>query len=112
VYMEVEQQRNDFEMNVQKAIKQFNVQPGQIELATKVDQIAQRRYDVTQRSYLLGRVAILDLNDSVNEKDGARRSYISALHNYWALYYTLRRLTLYDFEKNIPITEDYQLLIK
>ena len=112
VYMEVEQQRNDFEMNVQKTIKQFNVQPGQIELATKVDQIAQRRYDVTQRSYLLGRVAILDLNDSVNEKDGARRSYISALHNYWALYYTLRRLTLYDFEKDIPITEDYQLLIK
>ena len=112
VYMEVEQQRNDFEMNVQKTIKQFNMHSGQIELAFKVNQIAQRRNDITQRLYLLGQVSILDLNTSINEKDNAERSYISALYSYWDLYYSLRRLTLYDFEKNIPITEDYELLIK
>lgn len=55
---------------------------------------------------------ILDLNASISEKDSARRNYISALYNYWSLYYTLRSMTLYDFERNTMLTEDYHLLIE
>ena len=51
------------------------------------------------------------MNASISEKDSARRNYISALYNYWNLYYGLRSLTGYDFEKMIPITEDYELLL-
>jgi hypothetical protein len=52
------------------------------------------------------------LNASISEKDSARRNYISALYNYWSLYYTLRSMTLYDFERNTILTEDYHLLIE
>ena len=52
--------------------------------------------------YLLGKSSVLDLNASITEKDTARRSYITALYNYWSLYYTLRSITLYDFEKERP----------
>ena len=55
---------------------------------------------------------ILDLNASISEKDSARRNYVSALYNYWSLYYTLRSMTLYDFESNKLLTEDYNLLIE
>ena len=42
---------------------------------------------------------------SISEKDAARRNYITALYNYWSLYYTLRSITLYDFEVDAPLTE-------
>ena len=105
VYTEVEQSRNDFELNVIKMVKQFNLQADKVMIAQKTDQTAQRRNDVAQKLYLLGKSTILDLNASISEKDRARREYITALYNYWSLYYTLRSLTLYDFEKDAPLTE-------
>ena len=66
---------------------------------------------MARRLYLLGKSTILDLNAAIAEKDNSRRAYITALYNYWNLYYGLRSLTGYDFEKMIPITEDYELLL-
>jgi outer membrane protein TolC len=112
VYAQTDQYRTNFEMNVIKTVKQFNVQKNQLTVATKADYTAERRSDVARKLYLLGKSTILDLNASITEKDTAKRNYINTLYNYWALYYTLRSITLFDFEKNIPITEDYELLIK
>lgn len=112
VYTELEQSRTDFELNVAKLVKQFNLQADKVAIAYKTDQTAQRRNDVARRLYLLGKSTILDLNAAIAEKDNSRRSYITALYNYWNLYYGLRSLTGYDFEKKIPIIEDYSLLLK
>ena len=101
----------DFELNVAKIVKQFIIQAGKVAIAYKTDQTAQRRNDVARRLYLLGKSTILDLNAAIAEKDNSRRAYIAALYNYWNLYYGLRSLTGYDFEKMIPITEDYELLL-
>ncbi|MDR3308859.1 MAG: TolC family protein [Tannerella sp.] len=112
VYVQAEQARNDFEMNITRLVKQFNLQSNQLHVAIKADYTAERRNEVARKLYLLGKSTILDLNASITEKDTAKRNYITTLNNYWSLYYSLRSITLYDFEKNIPITEDYQLLIK
>jgi outer membrane protein TolC len=111
-YAQTDQYRTNFEMNVIKTVKQFNVQKNQLTVAIKADYTAERRSDVARKLYLLGKSTILDLHTSITEKDTAKRNYISTLYNYWLLYYTLRSITLFDFEKNIPITEDYELLIK
>lgn len=112
VYSQAEQERNNFEMNIIKLVKQFNQQPNRLKVAEKADYTAERRNEVARKLYLLGKSTILDLNASISEKDTARRNYINTLYNYWSMYYTLRSITLFDFEKDIPITEDYQLLIK
>jgi outer membrane protein TolC len=112
VYAQTDQYRTNFEMNVIKAVKQFNVQKNQLAVAVKADYTAEKRSDVARKLYLMGKSTILDLNASISEKDTAKRNYINTLYNYWSLYYTLRSITLFDFEKNIPITEDYELLIK
>ena len=112
VFTQVEQDMSIFEQNIQKVVKQFNIQNGRVAIAAKTDQTAERRNDVARRLYLLGQSTILDLNASIAEKDAAKRNYINALYNYWSLYYTLRSLTLYDFEKGIALTEDYEALIK
>ncbi len=112
VRTQVEQERTNFEQSISKLIKQFNIQPGNITIAAKTDRTAERRGEVARRLYILGKSTILDLNASIVEKDAAKRGYINALFNYWSLYYTLRSLTLYDFEKGIALTEDYNELIK
>lgn len=112
VYTELEQERMDFELNVAKLVKQFNLQADKVTIACKTDQTAQRRNDVARRLYLLGKSSILDLNAAIDEKDRSRRAYITALYNYWNLYYGLRSLTGYDFQKNLPILEDYSLLTR
>lgn len=107
VYTEIEQARTTFEQHVIKMVKQFNLQHDRVTIALKTDQTAQRRNEVAQKLYLLGKSDILDLNASISEKDRARRSYITALYTYWSLYYGLRSLTGWDFERNRELTEEY-----
>lgn len=111
VHTQVEQDKTDFDLNVRKLVKQFNLQAQRVGIAARTDNTAQRRAEVARKLYLLGKSSILDLNASVTEKDAARRNYISALHNYWSLYYTLRSITLYDFEKRITLAEDLENVI-
>jgi outer membrane protein TolC len=112
VFTQEEQNRNNFEQNILKVAKQFNLQAGKVAIAAKTDKTAERRNEVARRLYLLGQSTILDLNASVAEKDSAKRNYINALYNYWAFYFAIRSLTLFDFEKEIALTEDYTYLIK
>ena len=55
---------------------------------------------------------MLDLNASITEKDTARRNYLTALYDYWSLYYTLRSLTLYDFGQGCLLEEDLERLME
>ncbi len=107
VNTQVEQGMKDFELNVIRMVRQFNLQSQYVEVAAKTDRTADRRYEVAKRLYILGKSTILDLNASITEKDAARRSYIAALKSYWSLYYGLRSMTGYDFEKNIKIEENF-----
>ena len=107
VNTQAEQGMKDFELNVARMVRQFNLQSQYVEIAAKTTQTADRRYEVAKRLYILGKSTILDLNAATTEKDAAQRSYISALQSYWSLYYGLRSMTGYDFEKNQKIEENY-----
>lgn len=112
VQTQVEQDKTDFDLNIRKLVKQFNLQAQRVHIAARTDTTAQRRADVARRLYLLGQSTILDLNASITEKDSARRNYVTALYDYWSLYYTLRSLTLYDFGQGRLLEEDLERLIK
>ena len=106
VNTQAEQGIKDFELNVVRMVRQFNLQSQYVKVAAKTDRTADRRYEVAKRLYILGKSTILDFNASITEKDAARRSYIAALKSYWSLYYGLRSMTGYDFEKNQKIEEN------
>ena len=112
VYTQVEQDKTDFQLNVRKLVKQFNLQSQRVRIAARTDRTAQRRAEVARRLYLLGKSSVLDLNASISEKDSARRNYIAALNEYWSLFYTLRSLTLHDFEHDRPLKEDLERLLE
>ena len=96
-------QRLQFELNVKSTVREFPQLRDQVELARVSDDIAAQRYDVAKNRYLIGSITITDLFIAQNQKDSSRRSYITSLRSYWTGYYNLRRLTLYDFEADMPI---------
>lgn len=100
---QVEQSRVDFELNVLKMVRQFNLQGRRVNIAARTDSTAARRTEVARRLYLNGQSTLLDLNEAVAEKDAARRNFISALQTYWSLYYGLRSFTGYDFGAGKPV---------
>lgn len=112
IEIQVQQERNDLEMNVRKLVMQFNLQFERVGIALKTDVTARRRYDVARKLYLLGKSSVLDLNASISEKDRASRNFLSALSTYWNLYYMLRSLTLFDFEHKRKITREMDEVIK
>ena len=102
-YLNINQSERDFQENVFRIVRQFNQQAAKMNIVAKTDITAERRFEVARRLYLMGKSNILDLNSATSEKDAARRNHISALRNYWSLYYTLRSLTGYDFERGREI---------
>jgi outer membrane protein TolC len=100
VEVTVQQDEIAFEQEIYLQVMGFNMQKQRLKIAAKADTIAQKRYDVTKNRYYIGKISITDLNIAQNEKDQARRAYLNELRIFWNQYYTLRRLTHYDFLNN------------
>ena len=79
---QVGQAMTDFELNVRKMVRQFNLQAKQVQVAQKTDETARKRYEVAMKLYLMGKSSILDLNAATTEKDAAQRNYLSAMKTY------------------------------
>lgn len=101
----------DFQQNLLLDVEQFNLQKEQVAIAAKSDTVAMKRYEVTKQRFLIGKIAVLDLNDADARKDQNRRAYVQSLQNYWNYFYNMRSLTLYDFINRKPIETDYEKLL-
>ncbi len=109
----VEQDRIDFEQNIYLKVMQFAMQKKQLAIAAKSDTVAQLRYKITHERYMIGKVNdVLELNNAQIDNDNAKLNYFNTLKDYWINYYQLRKLTLYDFQKNRPIKVDTKLLVQ
>jgi outer membrane protein TolC len=108
----VKQALRDFEQDAVVSVLSFNLQKEQVKIAAKADTIAQLGYEVTKQRFLIGKVDVIRLNSARNSLDAARRSYIDALRTYWVSYYGIRELTLYDFENDRPLLEEFDKLLQ
>lgn len=102
----------DFEQNLVLDVEQFNLQKAQVAVAAKSDTVAMRMYEVTKQRFLIGKIAILELNNADTKKDQNRRQYIQALQNYWSYYYNIRSLALYDFVNRKPLETEFEKLLE
>lgn len=101
---QVEQALKDFDINVGKMVRQFNLQSYRVQVAEKTAALARHRYDVARRLYILGKSTLLDFNAATSEKDAALRNHIGVLQTYWNLYYGLRSMTGHELELTMPHT--------
>lgn len=99
----IEQDEQNFEQEIMMLSRQFSLQREKLVIASRSDTIAQKRYDITMKRYLIGKIDITELNIALQEKDNAKVQYLTALQQFWNAYFDLRRKTLYDFESNQTI---------
>jgi outer membrane protein TolC len=109
--VQVQQAQVDFQQNLFLDVEQFNMQKNQVGIAALSDTVAQKRYEVTKQRFLIGKIAVLDLNDADTRKDQNRRAYVQSLQDYWNYFYNIRSLTLFDFINRKPIETDYEKLL-
>jgi len=102
----------DFQQNLLLDVEQFNLQSSQVGIAAKSDTVAMKMYEVTKQRFLIGKIAVLELNNADTKKDQNRRAYVQSLQNYWNYFYNLRNLTLYDFINRRPLETDYDKLLE
>ncbi|HLY70327.1 MAG TPA: TolC family protein [Puia sp.] len=99
----VEQDRQIFIQQIVTQVTLFDMMKDQLVLTAEADSIASEKYQIAKDRYVLGNLSITDLSISFQEKDQAKRDYVSALRDFWSAYYQLRYLSLYDFENNEKI---------
>lgn len=100
----VEQDKLTFEQEIFTQVTLLQMLQKQVKLTQVADGIAADRYQIAKERFILSDLSVTDLGIATQEKDIARRDYILALRDYWQAYYSLRLLTLYDFEKNQKIS--------
>jgi len=99
----IKKSKTDFDQEVVLDASEYNLQNQQLIIATKANTVSQRRYYIAKERYLLGKIGITDLNIAQTDRDAAQKSYIDVLRNSWITFYNLRKITLYDFNKQLPL---------
>lgn len=112
VRAQVEQAENDKRISLFTAVGQFNNQGHICDVSRRASTIASERYNLVMEKFRSGSASVTDLNTARTESDNATTKYINDLSSYWRYYYTLRKLTLYDFVKGADIQVDYNEMIQ
>lgn len=100
------------EQDVVNTIQDFSIQQDVIANAETVTGIADLAYQATKERFIIGENDISALTLSLNRQTEAKRNYIEALKNYWLSYYKIRRLTLFDFERQTSLLVKFDSLMK
>lgn len=103
IFMQVEQDQVSFEQQVLLSVQQFELIKNRVTLARKSLEVAQKKQELTRGRYLIGKIGITDFNQSLIDLDRSRRSFIESQRDFWVAYYTIRGLTLYDWENDRPL---------
>ena len=112
VKAQVRQAENDKRLALFTAVGQFNGQKRRCEISRRARDIAAERYRIVMENFRSGSATVTDLNTARSESDSALQQYIEDLGDFWNYYYTLRKLTLYDFIENKDITVAYEEMVE
>ncbi|MCX7637068.1 MAG: TolC family protein [Cyclobacteriaceae bacterium] len=92
-----------FEQEIITLVNQLTALQYQVSLSRRAAVVAQERFMAAQERYRQDKLTLTEFTQALNEKDNAVRSYVQALRSFWAAYFDLRRLTLYDFSEGKPL---------
>ena len=103
---DIEQEEQAFEQEILLHTLNWQNQRNFLETAKKAQEIATKRFEITKKRFVLGKITITDLNLALTEKDRSVLTYLNSLEKFWVDYFTLRKLTLYNFKTGKKITAE------
>jgi outer membrane protein TolC len=112
IKISLEQFDIDLRQKVRTAVDNFNLQQNIVKSAMEAREVARQAYEITKQRFIIGKTDVNSLTIALSRQDQANLAYIEALRNYWKYYYTIRQLTLYDFEKNISLSADLDEILE
>lgn len=112
VQASVERGKVEFMQNLYVQVMRYNQQKDQLALAAKADTIAQSRYRIAKQRFMIGKIDVLQLDDAQRARDNARTAYIRAMQTCWSIYFSLRRLTLFDPLERRELRMEFEELVK
>ncbi len=96
---QIQQEQLLYETEVHQLVDQINYLKQELKLNQEIQKVAKERFEITQKSFVLGAINTTELILAQQERDQASRAFIYTIRDYWQAYYDLRNRTLYDFEK-------------
>lgn len=90
-------------------VSDYEVRQRLIASASEALDLAETAYTQTRQRFIIGKADINSITLSLNRRQEAAKNYIAALQNYWLSHYKIRRLTLHDFELDMPLSEKFEL---
>jgi outer membrane protein TolC len=94
----------DIELEVALTVADFNERQSIVETSRQALTIAEDTYAQTLQRFIRAQANAYDLSLAQSHWQTARQNQIASLQNYWLSYFHLRRLTLYDYQRNKSIT--------
>ena len=101
--LSAEEELKSIEMNVRSTCRSLDNLVGQISIAEQSQRNAQLTYDLNEERYRNGELTGLQMNQFQNQLSNSKMSYTQAVINYKVQLLNIKILTLYDFEKNVPV---------
>lgn len=104
----VQQNELNLEQEVVMTVNDFNIQQDMIRSAEEALNLANMAYANTKERFIIGKADISSLTLSLNRQKEAQKNYLLFLKNYWMSYYKIRKLTLFDFEKEESLSDLFE----
>lgn len=101
--LEYHDEKVDIELNIRQTWRSLENLRTQIEIAAQNVQNAQLTYDLNQTRYREGDITGMEMNQFQTQLSSKKITYAQALINYRIELLNLKILSLYDFDKNVPI---------
>lgn len=96
----IQKQMREFETEIFEQVSNWLAQKNKIGTAQKAMELAARNYDMVKEEYYIGKADFAGLSRAQEAKNTEAVNYLNILQAYWQSYYTIRKLTLYDFKNN------------
>lgn len=97
-------ERTDIELNIRQTCRNLENLRRQIDIAEQNVKNAQLTYDLNLERYRNGDLTGMEMNQFQTQLSNKKISYSQTLINYKIELLNLKILSLYDFERDVPIT--------
>ena len=101
--LEFQEDKVDIELNIRQVWRNLENLRTQIKIAEQNVQNAQLTYDLNQTRYREGDITGMEMSQFQTQLSNKKITYTQALINYRIELLNLKILSLYDFDKNIPL---------
>jgi outer membrane protein TolC len=103
ITIEAGRQQRDNEVREKVAAYNHNLTLWRI--SERAYRLSQENHRMAAEKFALGKISVVDLNAAQQEQYVSLQRYYSSISSVWIGYFELRMLTLYDFEKQQPLTD-------